>query len=112
MQGRPGFARLLPLTVLTGPAAGTVALLASARPVQAPAPRPPALTVCLATVLNDGGCSDVTAVAYVEDPAGRRIQAAGEPEECVEAVERLAVRWSGNAARVYGRHLVPGTRFP
>jgi hypothetical protein len=44
MQPRPGFARLLPLMALINPAAGTVALLASARPVQAPAP---ALTVGL-----------------------------------------------------------------
>src|SRR5436309_513797 len=36
MRTRPGFARLLPLMALTGSAAGTVALLASARPVQAP----------------------------------------------------------------------------
>src|SRR5438067_5706298 len=34
---QPGFARLLPLLVLTGLAAGTITLLASARPVQAPA---------------------------------------------------------------------------
>jgi hypothetical protein len=33
---RPGFALLLPLMALTGLAAGTIALLASARPVQAP----------------------------------------------------------------------------
>jgi hypothetical protein len=38
MQRRPGFARLLPLMALTGLAAGTLALLACARPVQAPAP--------------------------------------------------------------------------
>jgi hypothetical protein len=31
MQGRPGFARLLPLTLLIGIAAGTLALRASAR---------------------------------------------------------------------------------
>ena len=36
-RSRPGFARLLPLAVLTGAAAGAIALLASARPVQAPA---------------------------------------------------------------------------
>ena len=36
MPSRPGFARLLPLLALTGLAAGTLALLASARPRQAP----------------------------------------------------------------------------
>jgi len=36
MPTRPGFARLLPLMAFTGLAAGTVALLASAQPVQAP----------------------------------------------------------------------------
>src|SRR5436190_14647771 len=35
-QTRPGFARLLPLMALAGPAAATIGLLASARPVQAP----------------------------------------------------------------------------
>jgi len=34
MRVRPGFARLLPLIVLTGLAAGTIALLASPRAVQ------------------------------------------------------------------------------
>jgi hypothetical protein len=38
MRSRTGFARLLPLLVLTGLVAGTAALLASARPVQAPEP--------------------------------------------------------------------------
>jgi uncharacterized protein YjbI with pentapeptide repeats len=38
MRPRPGFARLLPLMALTGLAAGTLALMASARPVQAPGP--------------------------------------------------------------------------
>jgi hypothetical protein len=33
MRQRSAFARLLPLLVLTGLAAGTIALLASARPV-------------------------------------------------------------------------------
>ena len=33
MRSRSGFARLTPLVVLTGLAAGTIALLASARPV-------------------------------------------------------------------------------
>jgi len=36
MHSRPGFARLLPLMALTGLAAGTRTLLASARPVQSP----------------------------------------------------------------------------
>ena len=36
MEPRPGFARLLPLMALTGLAAGTIVLLVSARPVQAP----------------------------------------------------------------------------
>jgi Pentapeptide repeats (8 copies) len=38
MRTRPGFARLLPLMALAGLAAGTLALLSSARPVQVPAP--------------------------------------------------------------------------
>jgi uncharacterized protein YjbI with pentapeptide repeats len=38
MRTRPGIARLLPLAALTGLAAGTIALLASARAVQAPGP--------------------------------------------------------------------------
>lgn len=37
MRIRSGFARLMPLLALTGLAAGTIALLASAQPVQAPA---------------------------------------------------------------------------
>src|SRR5436309_2109146 len=45
MRTRLGFARLLPLMALTGLAAGTLALLASAQAVQAPAPSPPRLTV-------------------------------------------------------------------
>jgi hypothetical protein len=36
MQTRAGFARLMPLVALTGLAAGTIALLASARPVREP----------------------------------------------------------------------------
>src|SRR5205823_698063 len=60
MQPRPGFARLLPLRSLTGLAAGTLALLPSARPVQAPAPA----HRCIATATPlryDGGCSYVPA---------------------------------------------------
>src|SRR5438105_2993382 len=37
MRIRPGLARLVPLAVLTGLAAGTIALLARARPARAPA---------------------------------------------------------------------------
>jgi hypothetical protein len=58
MRTRPGFARLLPLAVLTGLAAGTIALLSSARPTQAPAH--PLRHLNLARVSrHDGGCSAV-----------------------------------------------------
>jgi hypothetical protein len=51
MRTRTGFARMLPLMALTGLAAGTIVLLASARPVQAPV-RAPELA---ARVLCGGG---------------------------------------------------------
>ena len=60
MRSRPGFARLLPLIALTGLAAGTIALLASARPVQAPQRRITHLTHIL-PASDDGGCSGVPA---------------------------------------------------
>jgi len=62
MPARPGFARLLPLMMLTGLAASTVALLASARPVQAPQ-RQCRVTRCptaARSISDDGGCSEVS----------------------------------------------------
>src|SRR5437868_4974420 len=59
MRLRSGFARLLRLIALTGLAAGTIALLASARPVQAPAPARQDFGK-IVTVLNDGGRTELT----------------------------------------------------
>ena len=62
MQVRSGFARLLPLMALTGLAAGSFALLASARPVQAPQ-RQCRVTRCptaARSISDDGGCSEVS----------------------------------------------------
>jgi hypothetical protein len=50
MRTRSGFGQLRPLIPIAGPAAGAFALLASARPMQSPEPRPLALTHCSATV--------------------------------------------------------------
>jgi hypothetical protein len=61
MRPRPGFARLLPLMALTGVAAGTLALLASARPAQAPEREPAVGIYSPLLSIDDRGCSDVAA---------------------------------------------------
>src|SRR5436309_335421 len=63
MQSRLGFARLLPLAVRTGLAAGTLVLLPCVRPVQAPEPvhRCASYLDQIRQIREDGGCSDVPA---------------------------------------------------
>jgi hypothetical protein len=88
MRTRPGFARLLPLMALTGLAAGTVALLASAQPVQTPAPSwgpeaNPGMFVPPHDALaarDDGGCSNVPGSA----PARGLVDSAGHPYELAD----------------------------
>jgi hypothetical protein len=103
MKSRPGFARLLPLIALTGPAAGTLALLACERPEPwPPAPRPPSLTQCLATVPVDGGCSEVPAPV----PSRRIVNAGGQlweladiPRHEVKGLKLAHAEWSGMILR-------------
>ena len=82
MRTRPGFARLLPLMALTGLAAGTIALLASARPVQAPPRHDRARHAVACRPASDGGCSDVPAPVPahgIVDADGRALGTGGHP---------------------------------
>jgi hypothetical protein len=97
MQRRRGFARLLPLTVLTGLAAGTVALLACERPEPRP-PRPASLTYCFGAVPDDGGCSDTSArwpSCDIVDSDGGRWCLSEIPAQMVVGIHVGGAEWFG-----------------
>jgi hypothetical protein len=97
MQTRPGFARLLPLMALTGLAAGTVALLASARPMQAPPRRHSPIVHAVFASHYDGGCSDVTAPcpSSVVDYYGKRWELADMPGRLLVCLDLRGAEWFG-----------------
>jgi hypothetical protein len=80
MRTRAGFARQLRLIALTALAAGTIALLASARPVQAPEPAPPS---CVDTAM-------VAAARYLPAFGVRGREFASNPIETVTRSCRLS----------------------
>jgi hypothetical protein len=95
MRTCPGFARLLPLTALTGLAAGTIALLSSTRTVQAPALQylPPLIFSRL-----DGGCSEVPAPVPTHGVAaadGRAWELADMPGHSIRALNLRNAEWGG-----------------
>src|SRR5690349_15630399 len=100
MQRRPGFARLLPFLALTGLAAGTLALLASARPVQAPTPMMP----------RDGcrdDCFDLPAPVPahgIVDAEGRAWELADIPHHVLIGLDLRNAEWFG--ADLHGAFLV------
>ena len=96
MRLRSGFARLLPLMVLAGLAAGTIALLASALPVQAP---PPALHITVnPRGVASGGCGDVSAPVPafgMVDADGRRWELADLPGRTLRGLDLHGAQWAG-----------------
>src|SRR5437868_1532036 len=99
MQPRLGFARLMPLMALTGLAGGTMALLASARPVQSPEPAPPPLLVeKIAFPSDDGGCSGVAAPVPahgIVDAHGREWNLADIPGHIWRGLDLRRGQWAG-----------------
>jgi hypothetical protein len=104
MHARSGFARLLPLLAFTGLTAGTLALLASAGPVQAP------MTVVMgrpfavepSNVGQDGGCSDVPAPVPshgIRDARGRLWELGDIPGREVKGLKLAGAEWSGMILR-------------
>jgi hypothetical protein len=99
MQRRPGFARLLPLMVLTGLAAGTSALVTCDwMEPNRPAPRPVSLTDCLATVPDDAKCADVPAPFPshgIEDCYHKRWELAAMPGRLLVGLDVRGAEWLG-----------------
>jgi hypothetical protein len=96
MQRRLGFARLLPLMVLSGLAAGTFALLASALPVQAPRQPPTVITVNPRGIpLGDcrGAYSPAPAHGIV-DADGRCWELADIPGHTLRGLDVHGAQWS------------------
>jgi hypothetical protein len=112
MQPRPGFARLLPFTVLAGLVAGTLALLASARPVQAPEPERVVFFACressltqdfLAAGARNGGCSDApTPVppSGIRDVRGKAWSLCDlQPGAVLDGADLRRAQWAGVGLR-------------
>jgi hypothetical protein len=94
MRTRPGFARLLPLPILAGLAAGTVALLVYARPVQALAP---SVSIARPATLREGQVRVVTArECWMEDSRVPRYS--GEVRERSVLCLVSTGRWMGTTS--------------
>lgn len=96
MRARPGFARLLPLLALTGLAAGTITLLASARPVHAP--NPPTVIRLNPWGIAGGGCCAVSAPTPahgIADADERRWELADIPGHTLRGLDVHGAQWAG-----------------
>jgi len=97
MRTPPGFARLLPLLALTGLAAGTITLLASARPVLAPQRRVLRLTH-IRPVPCVGGCPGVSAPVpslNIVDARGKAWDLADLPGHVLYRLDLRYAQWAG-----------------
>jgi hypothetical protein len=100
MQPRSGFARLRPLIMLAGLAAGTVALLACERPVQAPR-RQGQVIRCIPvarSVPSDGGRSDVPTLFPAHglvDAEGRSWELPDIPNRQLDGLDLRNAEWCG-----------------
>jgi len=96
MKSRPGFARLLPLMALSGLVAGTIALLASARPVQAPPPAPAPFRWEYVRALDDGSeVSDPAPARGKVDREERAWELADIPGGIFQGLDLSGAEWAG-----------------
>src|SRR5262245_38902748 len=102
MQPRPGFARLLPLLVLTGLAAGSITLLASPTPRRAPAytcilHASASLTPAVARKFEAACSGDFYPVPAhrIHDATGRLWELEEIPGQEVRGLELSGAEWGG-----------------